>query len=161
MQGESLHDSPRLCDENVARAGEVAARLGVELRAPDDMEPATPDRSRLDVERARQNYDLAVGEEDERRACCSFPWHFLAVALDGSVTPCGWWSRDPPIGNLLRDDFPTLWQGAPLRRLRRDLAAGDLGPSCRLCPASGMGSAHHADSFAVRSHDWQSGADRQ
>jgi radical SAM protein with 4Fe4S-binding SPASM domain len=143
----------------VRAATALAAQLGVRVRIPDDMDPQITEPQRLDLARARSNYDLALGADDEARGCCPFPWHFLGLDQDGSVSPCGWWHTGPRLGNLFVDDFASIWQNPAFRRLRQDLVRGVLGHNCQHCPASGMGSARHADSFTARSHDWQQSGD--
>lgn len=43
----------------------------------------------------------------------------MAVAPDGSVIPCQSWLSEPPLGNLLTDDWRTIWNGDACRRIRK------------------------------------------
>ena len=46
----------------------------------------------------------------------------MAVTPGGSVVPCQSWLSDEPLGNLLRDDWETIWNSARCRE-RRDFSA--------------------------------------
>ncbi|MBE6909464.1 MAG: radical SAM protein [Ruminococcaceae bacterium] len=46
----------------------------------------------------------------------------MAVTPGGNVVPCQSWLSDEPLGNMLRDDWQTIWNGARCRE-RRDFSA--------------------------------------
>ena len=53
--------------------------------------------------------------------------------------PCCFWYTDDALGDLRRQVFAEIWEGAPYRRLRAELLSGELGPNCVRCPVLGIG----------------------
>ena len=53
------------------------------------------------------------------RKSCSFPFYYLGVHSDGTVTACtDDWCRCAAIGNVRTQTLPEIWNGDPLRKLR-------------------------------------------
>ncbi len=46
----------------------------------------------------------------------------MAITPGGSVVPCQSWLSDPPLGNLLTDDWETIWDGAVCAERRMESA---------------------------------------
>ncbi len=46
----------------------------------------------------------------------------MAVAPDGSVVPCQSWLDGTSLGNILKDDWPSIWDGADCRAIREKSA---------------------------------------
>jgi radical SAM protein with 4Fe4S-binding SPASM domain len=63
---------------------------------------------------------------------CRTPWTTIAVHPTGDVYPCMAWSR-PPIGNLTRQTFDEIWNGAPLNALRAEFEQLEPGLDCLNC----------------------------
>ena len=63
---------------------------------------------------------------------CRTPWTTIAVHPTGDVYPCMAWSR-PPIGNLTRQTFDEIWNGAPLNSLRAEFEQVQPGLDCLNC----------------------------
>ena len=42
----------------------------------------------------------------------------LKIAPDGSVIPCQSWLSDEPLGNLLVDEFKTIWKSSKCKKVR-------------------------------------------
>lgn len=65
---------------------------------------------------------------------CFAPFASLYLDPAGRVTACcaNTWH---PLGDLRHEGLLDVWRGAPARRLRERLAAGDLGLGCELCAA--------------------------
>jgi radical SAM protein with 4Fe4S-binding SPASM domain len=63
---------------------------------------------------------------------CRFPWTTIAIHHNGDVYPCMAWSR-PPVGNLLRQSFDEIWNGAPLVALREEFERTQPGVDCLHC----------------------------
>ncbi|MCC6216363.1 MAG: radical SAM protein [Polyangiaceae bacterium] len=92
---ESIVGEPELWPPVLDHALSEAARCGVTLRCA---EPAGH-----------------VG--DVRPTACHLPWHQAWVDYDGEVLPCHSHGGDSA-GNLLREPFMALWNGALYRRIR-------------------------------------------
>lgn len=161
--GELLGTNSEECDRYLDQAMMVARQHGIHVVAPRirqsrvDMELARAsaeqrDPSHLaDMERARDAHGLPKRfANDEAYSCCPFPWHFIAIEPDGSVSPCGWWHAGPPMGNLHTQSFQEIWTGEPMRTLRSQLTSRKLGTNCSRCPAAGMGGADSSESFVSR-----------
>ena len=63
---------------------------------------------------------------------CRVPWTTIAVHPNGDVFPCMAWSR-PPIGNIVRQSFDEIWNGAELDDLRREFDRQQPGVDCLHC----------------------------
>jgi radical SAM protein with 4Fe4S-binding SPASM domain len=68
---------------------------------------------------------------------CRFVRDRLRISVEGSVAPCSY-STDGELelGNLARDDFSDMWNGAKLRDLRRAHLTWDLPTICASCRLS-------------------------
>jgi radical SAM protein with 4Fe4S-binding SPASM domain len=67
---------------------------------------------------------------------CFQPWEQLCIGVKGDVHPCCAVydaDRRPLMGNLLEQDFASIWHGDGFREFRRTCAAG-TNPLCRACP---------------------------
>jgi len=70
------------------------------------------------------------------RAACYLPWEFVIVDSQGNVAPCGWWYRQPPMGNLYEQSFEEIWWGDAYALLRKELRGHlPLRQVCACCPA--------------------------
>ena len=49
----------------------------------------------------------------------------MAVAPDGSVIPCQSWLSSAPLGNLLTDDWPAIWDSPRCAAIRAESAKLD------------------------------------
>lgn len=66
---------------------------------------------------------------------CRFPWESVTVTWDGDVVPCCYdYDKRLVLGNLGRQSLAEIWNGEPLRRLRREFLDGRVeNPLCRNC----------------------------
>jgi radical SAM protein with 4Fe4S-binding SPASM domain len=126
-------------------------QVGINITLP-HMANQQPQHNHLaDINQAREAHGLPQRfATDEANSCCPFPWHFLAIEPDGSVSPCGWWHSGPPMGNLYSQHFQEIWSGEPMRSLRSQLINRHLGANCSRCPAAGMGASDSPGSFQSR-----------
>jgi radical SAM protein with 4Fe4S-binding SPASM domain len=67
---------------------------------------------------------------------CLQPWEYVFIRANGDVAPCCALfgsGRGAVMGNVLEEDFGTIWLGEPYREFRRTSLSGtnDL---CRICP---------------------------
>jgi radical SAM protein with 4Fe4S-binding SPASM domain len=160
---ESLGTDLDGCEQYVDRALLLARQYGMHVVLPRTRQiginvtlPHTSDQEpRLnhlaDIDQAREAHGLPQRfATDEANSCCPFPWHFIAIEPDGSVSPCGWWHSGPPMGNLYIQHFQEIWSGEPMRSLRSQLISRHLGANCSRCPAAGMGSSDSPKSFRSR-----------
>ena len=129
--------------EAARRAGE---RLGIPVRLPPSIAAGAPSPGPAAAQAA--SFDLATAPGWQLRTACPFPWHFAAIDAYGNVVPCGWWTRQQPLGNVLAAPFSSIWRDAEYRRLRAEHATGQLRPICAHCAAAGMG--NPADPAAFR-----------
>lgn len=76
------------------------------------------------------------GDRTRRYHLCPYPWGMLTLASNGDVVAC---SRDlerkTVLGNLLSQPLAEIWNGLPMRTLRRDLSARapELQAACAGC----------------------------
>ena len=160
---ESLGTDLDGCKQYVDRALLLARQYGMHVVAPRTRQvginvtlPRSSNQEQqlnhlTDIDQAREAHGLPQRfATDEANSCCPFPWHFIAIEPDGSVSPCGWWHSGPPMGNLHSQRFQEIWSGEPMRRLRSQLISRHLGTNCSRCPAAGMGSSDSSESFRSR-----------
>ena len=62
----------------------------------------------------------------------------MAIAPDGSVIPCQSWLSDEPLGNLLVDEFKTIWKSSKCKKIRNESLKVD-----HICQLSKKGGAVH------------------
>jgi radical SAM protein with 4Fe4S-binding SPASM domain len=74
-----------------------------------------------------------LAERSPRHTHCRSPWQALPVAPDGTVTLCDC-QPGVRLGNLLREPFSALWNGAAMRAHRRRMASDTPPPACASCP---------------------------
>jgi radical SAM protein with 4Fe4S-binding SPASM domain len=72
------------------------------------------------------------------RQKCYWPWTSLCVTIDGHVTPC-WYNlfpEDCSMGNLLEQDFLSVWNSEKYQEFRRRLSTNfpDKPDICKMCP---------------------------
>ena len=84
-----------------------------------------------------------------RRMTCQRPWDTLAIHANGDVHPCMSWTR-PPVGNLARQSFDEIWNGAELGRLRDEFELAKPGIDCQNCTIKKTVSAGLYDDFFFR-----------
>jgi radical SAM protein with 4Fe4S-binding SPASM domain len=157
--GTDLHGCERYVETALSLARQhgmhvVAPRtrqVGINLTLPHTPKQQQPPSHLADIDQAREAHGLPQRfATDEANSCCPFPWHFIAIEPDGSVSPCGWWHSGPPMGNLHVQSFQDIWSGEPMRHLRGQLISRRLGANCSRCPAAGMGSSDSSESFRSR-----------
>jgi radical SAM protein with 4Fe4S-binding SPASM domain len=148
-----------LCRENLAEIGEIMrllAGLGfghVYLMHPipvDDTAAAlcaSPAElaaaSEAEMVRLGRTLGLAVTCSFQRSGSagsvfprCTQPWEYIFVRVNGDVAPCCALfgsDRAEVMGNLLEQDFATIWHGDRFRSYRRSNADG-TNALCRVCP---------------------------
>lgn len=128
----------------------LALRAGKFSETEEKESAHSPERERSNESSPEGRFDLNLSRDDEDRNCCPFPWHFMGITPTGHVQPCGFWFRDDLMGNLFRQTFEEIWTKGRYEKLRNGLLKGRLNPSCRSCPASGMGSVNDTASFSVQ-----------
>jgi len=66
---------------------------------------------------------------------CRFPWTYVYVTWDGFVQPCCFRTshKEYNLGNLLKDDFRTLWNSVEYRNFRNIIKSGMLHNVCGDC----------------------------
>lgn len=145
IRHESLAQEPELWNRVLAEAEELAERHDIPVAFPDPFElgreegeslkPSTPVGFQLNVE-------LAPAASQ-----CKFPWVFVGIDPYGTVNPCGYWFEEMPMGNILTEDFESMWQKDAYGDLRREHLTGQLRSACKNCPAAGMGGVDDRASF--------------
>lgn len=66
------------------------------------------------------------------RMMCRAPWTTLAIYPNGDVYPCMAWSR-PPVGNLMKQSFDEIWNGAAMTAMRAEFENVRPGVDCLHC----------------------------
>jgi len=65
---------------------------------------------------------------------CSDPWKLLGIRTDGTVIPAHGRCYDFPVGNVLTETLPEIWNGPGLVGFRQTLnRAGGTLPACARC----------------------------
>jgi len=62
---------------------------------------------------------------------CDDPWRHIYVEGQGTVLPCCFWGSH--VGNILKQDISSVWNGDTYRKLRRAMAAQTPLPDCSHC----------------------------
>jgi radical SAM protein with 4Fe4S-binding SPASM domain len=68
---------------------------------------------------------------------CLQPWDYMLIRADGAVVPCCavfGSEQGAVMGNILEQDFRTIWLGERYREFRRSSASG-ANELCRICPS--------------------------
>lgn len=76
-----------------------------------------------------------VPDETSGRAC-KWPWKSSYITAEGFVTPCCLQGSDPTkvnFGNILKQDFEVIWNGAAYQDFRAALKSGTPPDICRGC----------------------------
>jgi MoaA/NifB/PqqE/SkfB family radical SAM enzyme len=129
MIGESLARNPEEA-QPVRESLVLAEQLGIELEVcPSYLELLAPPAAGVpgDAESPATPAQPFVLET----RMCGDPWCFTYVTSRGEVIPCCGSSR--VMGDLTRQDFLSVWRGAPYREFRRRVLTGDLPEECRNC----------------------------
>lgn len=103
------------CDAMLSKARDVAAKLGVGLNLPLLFSESPP------------------LEEDVRpqRECCYDPWTKALISVEGIISLCC--AGDTALGNLIQEDFETLWNGPRAQALRRVVNTPQEPNYCKNC----------------------------
>ncbi len=108
----------------------AAATPPAPLEAPGTPEPAvTPDEIALGT----QCSEIAGAATP---SVCSMPYSWFFMFFDGRVYPCCHPDVDPKLfmGDLRKQSFEQIWNGANFQNLRRGLATPEPYPVCNACP---------------------------
>lgn len=92
------------------------------------------------------------GNKQLRTQQCHWPWKGMLIDPDGNATPCCQW-KGPALGNVNRDGFQDVWNGAAYQQLRRDWISGDLNEYCRNCSALMEGDVNDFSSFIAAEYE--------
>jgi len=68
---------------------------------------------------------------------CAVPWRYCYITVEGCVTPCCMEGVDPRnvnFGNLLEEDFSSIWNNYKYRDFRSKLASSNPPDICKNCP---------------------------
>ncbi len=147
MANESCSLIKQTTNEMLSRARGRASELGMQFSGPPLFgggEAHSP------VAEGADRFGLPVSQATRKAGHCPFPWHFAAIDMLGNVVPCGWWNRQPGMGHIEAESFLTIWNNESYRRLRAEHESGALRPTCRTCPAAGIGSVDRKSSFLER-----------
>jgi len=87
-------------------------------------------RLELSPELRAPEWDLYyLAPERALREACTSRWHRMTILPDGQATPClGFVS-----GSVREEPFARIWNGARMRRFRRDLVGNGIFPGCLRC----------------------------
>jgi len=67
---------------------------------------------------------------------CPLPFNSLHVWSNGNITPCCvFYGMNLVMGNINEQTLEEVWNGEPIKELRKEITTGNLNPSCRTCLA--------------------------
>jgi radical SAM protein with 4Fe4S-binding SPASM domain len=147
-KAESLEQHKALCNRMLDEARAAAKKYKIRVTLPDNFAEA-PAMSLV----GKNNdgvFHLPVCEDEVRRTCCQFPWHWVGIDPRGYVNPCGWWYSEQPMGNIRTESFEDIWDNALYRALRAEHLSGALRATCQTCPAGGLGNVNNPNAFLVK-----------
>lgn len=66
---------------------------------------------------------------------CVMPWVHFHVTQNGNVAPCcqAPWDKAASLGNINEASIPEIWNGEPMRKLRKTMLAGKIDSRCQRC----------------------------
>jgi MoaA/NifB/PqqE/SkfB family radical SAM enzyme len=153
LDAESLRHHAQRSDRMIRAARSRADSLGLRLHTPPAMDgsengPSGRARARLAlgelrncsgarIKRLRSRLHQKIRQWAwARKAGGQVPCHFLQsgvfISIGGDVAPCPMPGR-PVAGNLLEQDFDTIWNGPVLTSMRRGLMKGSPHDCCAHC----------------------------
>ncbi len=119
-----------LWDALVAGAGAVDVRvLAAEMEALQARWPAALFSPRLSRAELRRYYGTGSWTPPGLKALCVSPWFDLGITPFGDVWICPGFSA----GNIFRQRFEEIWNGARAGAVRRTLVRHGVFPGCRAC----------------------------
>lgn len=119
VQKESLKYDKKLANSQLALAKEKADEAGVNLEI-----------SFYNTGEVKKIYNVkSSGSRFPRK--CFMPWESISVRANGDVTPCC--ASGEIMGNIVRDGFWDVWNGAKYRRFRRRINTDFPPLDCRNC----------------------------
>jgi radical SAM protein with 4Fe4S-binding SPASM domain len=78
------------------------------------------------------DYYMDPSHTQPSNRACRFPWQAVCVYANGDLSPCPDFP-DFVVGNVLRQPFPEIWNGAPFRKFRTELRKRGRFPICTSC----------------------------
>lgn len=69
----------------------------------------------------------------DSRVFCMYPWIHLHAWPTGHAYPCCYATHHPVYGNTKKESLKEIWNGEPMRQLRRDMLSETPNPSCAKC----------------------------
>jgi len=130
-EDESVYHHQEATNEAVRQAAEVARRLKISLSYPPPLgEPSVVGRQWVGPEIASVAPGPAYLPNVERLACGK-PWKEIFVNQDGTVVPCCCGPDNGPAIGHVDDGVANLWNGEPVRIVRRALSRGEFDERCR------------------------------
>ena len=67
----------------------------------------------------------------KKKPQCIAPWVYLDVLPDGHVVPCC--SNTLDLGDLKKQSIGEIWNGEPIKKLRREMFEDTLPKTCEVC----------------------------
>ncbi|MEO0481983.1 MAG: radical SAM protein [Planctomycetota bacterium] len=176
MEGESLINQPKLCNDTMDEVEAVARAVGIECVIPIRLPEQNADIDNSDVpesdegggnalipdedtatmsvddylNRKNREFLLAAKQKTGHRRPCYFPWYYIHVNPTGTVFPCGSWHEHTEFGDFKTQNFEEIWTGPKFTELRQQLYHMELRPTCANCAVSNMGRPDVKASFAQR-----------
>lgn len=114
---------------SLIRAKQYAHDHNIELLLPLEDPRLDPDR---DTTREAEANVAPIGRFSPY---CEAPWSAVQIAPNGDIPPCLYYGA--PFGNLMTDDFDTIWNNEKYKALRRSLKRLKLHPQCAACNPHG------------------------
>lgn len=176
MEGETLLNQPKLCNDYMDQVQQTADELGIEIVKPIPLPESNADIDAGNVpESDEEGGNALIPDEDHSTVSlddylnhknrefllkakqkkhhnrpCYFPWYYIHVNPTGTVFPCGSWWEHTEFGDFKTQTFEEIWTGPQFTELRRQLYKMELRPTCANCAVSNMGRPDIKASFSQR-----------
>ncbi len=69
----------------------------------------------------------------KNKTFCMLPWTHMHMWPNGDTYPCCLGDSRMPVGSAHKNSMQEIWNDEPMRKLRRNMLAGEKSPECRRC----------------------------
>jgi radical SAM protein with 4Fe4S-binding SPASM domain len=121
LEQEILTNNKDMVVQIFNEAKDIARRLKIEIGS-------SPDMAKYII-----NDNEPTNKQDNSIIKCrENPFPIIFISPDGKVKPCTMW-RQAPIGDFKLQNFNDIWNQQEYRKLREEVARGNLRESCKKC----------------------------
>ena len=127
----NLSADPARANRQFDAARRRAEGSPVRLRLPPPLVEAAPEDYDFSAARNYLLWPKLADSSSPYPNSCSDPWSLLVVSANGDVRTCCVWPY--ALGNLHRQSFEEIWNGAPFQKVRRRVNSRYPQRACRDC----------------------------